>query len=93
MDVEAEIRDLKRRVGELEGSFTFLNQQVRAVHTDLLQFQKAVMPRLDGLEQAVRSLRHDLPHIVAGAIGEAQRSLRDDLPSIIANAVGEILRR
>ena len=30
MDVEGEIRDLKRRVGELEGGFGFLTQQVRA---------------------------------------------------------------
>ena len=29
MDVEGEIRDLKRRVGELEGGFGFLTQQVR----------------------------------------------------------------
>jgi hypothetical protein len=29
MDVESEIRDLKRRVGELEGSFGFRTAQVR----------------------------------------------------------------
>ena len=28
MDLEAEIRDLKRRVGELEGSFGFLTRQI-----------------------------------------------------------------
>ena len=29
MNVEAEIRDLKRRVSEIEGSFGFLTQQVQ----------------------------------------------------------------
>ena len=36
MDVEAEIRDLKRRVSEIEGSFGFLTQQIKGVHKDLL---------------------------------------------------------
>jgi hypothetical protein len=40
MDVEAEIRDLKRRFGELEGSFPFLTGQLRDVHRDLLGFQQ-----------------------------------------------------
>jgi hypothetical protein len=31
---------LKRRVGELEGSFGFLTQQVGAVHKDLLVFEE-----------------------------------------------------
>ena len=40
MNVEAEIRDLQRRVGELEGSFGFLTQQIKSVHKDLLGFQE-----------------------------------------------------
>jgi hypothetical protein len=39
MNIEAEIRDLKRRVGEIEGSFGFLPQQIKSVHKDLLTFQ------------------------------------------------------
>ena len=39
MNVEAEIRDLKRRVSEIEGSFGFLTQQIKSVHKDLLAFQ------------------------------------------------------
>lgn len=34
MNVEAEIRDLKRRVSELEGSSEFLTQQVKGGHKD-----------------------------------------------------------
>jgi predicted nuclease with TOPRIM domain len=50
MNVEAEIRDLKRRVGELEGSFGFLNDQVKAVHRDLLAFQEKTEERFDQID-------------------------------------------
>ena len=80
MDVEAEIRDLKRRVGE--GSFGFLTQQVKAVHRDLLTFQARteerfkkvdgrfdkVDGRLDRVESEVRGLRKDMPGIVSDAV-------------------------
>jgi hypothetical protein len=39
MNIEAEVRDLKRRVSELEGSFWFLTQKIKAVRKDLLAFQ------------------------------------------------------
>lgn len=87
MDIEAEIRDLKRRVNELEASFVFLTNQVKAVHTDLLEFQKdfqsfrqdvlefqkTTSSRFDGMDQALKSLRHDLPDIIAGAVGDVLR--------------------
>jgi predicted nuclease with TOPRIM domain len=50
MNVQAEIRDLKRRVGELEGSFGFLNDQVKAVHRDLLAFQEKTEARFDQID-------------------------------------------
>ena len=50
MDVEGEIRDLKRRVGELEGGFGFLTQQVRAVHLDVLNFQDQTNRRFDKMD-------------------------------------------
>jgi predicted nucleic acid-binding Zn-ribbon protein len=81
MDVEAAIRDLQRRVGELEGSFEFLTKQVKAVHRDVLEFREAVEGRFDGLEGTMER-RFDqvdhrlaaLPEIITGAIGEALRS-------------------
>jgi hypothetical protein len=90
MDVEAEIRDLKRRMGELEGSFGFLTRQVGAVHTDLLEFEKKteqnfknvdqrfdqVDKRLDRLEQDVRGLRADMPEIVGDTMREVLREQR-----------------
>jgi predicted nucleic acid-binding Zn-ribbon protein len=87
LNVEAEIRDLKRRVGELEGSFGFLTQQVKAVHKDLLAFEEKtegsfkqvderfnqVDRRFDRLEQKVDGLAKVLPSIVGDAIREANR--------------------
>ena len=70
MDVEAEIRDLKRRVDELESSFQFLSMQVRGIHKDLLEFREETTRRFDRLEHEVRSLRHDLPEIVGSAVRE-----------------------
>jgi archaellum component FlaC len=94
MDVEAEIRDLKRRVGELEGSFSFLTQQVQGVHRDLLGFQEQtnqrfdkvdgrfgkVDGRLDGVESEVRGLKAEV------------RGLREELPSIVGDVMREVLR-
>jgi len=77
MDVEAEIRDLKRRVSELEGSFGFLTEQVKNVHKDLLAFEARteqrfdrVDSRLDRVEGEVRGLRADMPGIVGDAVRE-----------------------
>jgi hypothetical protein len=90
MDVEAEIRDLKRRDGEFERGFGFLVRQVRDVHKALLTFHarteafqartekefKNVNGRLDRVEKEVRGLRKDLPGIVGDAMREAQRGPR-----------------
>jgi predicted nucleic acid-binding Zn-ribbon protein len=80
MNVEAEIRDLKRRVSELEGSFGFLTQQIKGVHRDLLAFQAKteqgfdkVNGRLDRMEKEARDLRKDLPGIVGSTMREVLR--------------------
>jgi hypothetical protein len=82
MNIEAEIRDLKRRVSEIEGSFGFLTQQIKTVHKDLLAFQTKteqefehvngridkVDGRLDQLDRGLRGLRTDMPKIVSTAL-------------------------
>jgi archaellum component FlaC len=80
MNVEAEIRDLKRRVGELEGSFGFLMEQVKGIHRDLLGFQEMTEQRFDGIESEI------------GAVKVEVRTLRDDLPEIVGDAVRSVLR-
>lgn len=83
MNVEAEIRDLKRRVSEIEGPFGFLTQQIKGVHRDLLAFQAKTEQRFDNVdgrlervEKGIRSLREDMPGIVSGAMREVQREQR-----------------
>ena len=83
MDVEAEIRELKRRVSELEGSFGFLTRQIQGVHKDLLSFEEKTDKKLrehdtrfDGLEQDVRGLRTDMPKIVGDTMREVLRAQR-----------------
>jgi uncharacterized protein (DUF3084 family) len=87
MNVEAEIRDLKPRVSELEGSFGFLTEQVKIVHKDLLAFEAKteqrfekvdrrfdqVDQRFDRLENKVDGLVKALPGIVVDAVREANR--------------------
>lgn len=78
MDVEAEIRDLKRRVGELQVGFGFMTNQIRDVHRDLLGFQQKtetwqrnpdgrfdrIGGRLDHLEGKVDELPRALAEVV-----------------------------
>ena len=80
INVEAEIRELKRRVSELEGSFGFLTKQVQGVHKDLLRFEEKTDKKLrehdgrfDRLGQDLKGLRTDLPKIVGDAMREANR--------------------
>jgi hypothetical protein len=91
MDVEAEIRDLKRRVGELEGSFGFLTRQVGDVHKDLLRFEEKTDKKLhehDG--------RFDLIETrLGGRIEKVEtelRGLRTDLPKIVGDTMREVNR-
>jgi predicted nucleic acid-binding Zn-ribbon protein len=90
MDVEAEIRDLKRRVGELEGSFGFLTRQVQSVHKDLLEFEErteqkfqSVNNRLDRIDGKIDALDRKIDAKVDG--------LRRDLPGIVGDTMREVL--
>jgi hypothetical protein len=74
MDTEAEVRDLRRRVGVIENSFIFLTQHMKAFHKDLLAFQARtdqrlakLDSRLDMVERRIRGLREDMPGIIRDA--------------------------
>ena len=91
MDVEAEIRDLKRRVSEIEGSFGFLTEQVKSVHKDLLRFEEKTDRKLkehdgrfDRLETKIDSVDRKIDTKVDG--------LAKDLPGIVGNEVREAFR-
>ena len=85
MDVESEIRDLKRRVGELEGSFGFLTGQVRDVHRSLLSFQEETGERLDRVAQKVDGVDRRVDGPDRKVDGLDQRF--DELPRALAEVV------
>jgi hypothetical protein len=97
MNIEAEIRDLKRRVGELEGSFAFLSQQLQGVHRDLLAFQaktEQALEQINGRIDQVKDQVNGRIDRVDGRIDMVDRGLRElraDLPKIVGDAVREAL--
>jgi hypothetical protein len=94
MDVEAEIRDLKRRVSEPEGSFGFLTRQIKGVHKDLLAFQARTEQRFDKVEGRLDKIdgRHDKADGRLDRVERGLCGLREDLPGIVGSAVREGLR-
>jgi predicted nucleic acid-binding Zn-ribbon protein len=88
INVEAEIRDLKRRVSEIEGSFGFLTRQVQNVHKDLLEFEEkteqrfnTVDQRFDRLEGKVDALNRKIDTKIDG--------LTKSLPGIVSDALSD----
>ena len=94
MNVETEIRDLKRRVGELEGGFGFLMQQVRGVHRDLIGFQEETKAHFEGLDRDIAVLKADVVVLKADVttIKIDLKQLREDMPGIVGNVMREVLR-
>jgi hypothetical protein len=86
MNIEAEIRDLKRRVSEIEGSFGFLTQQIKSVHKDLLAFQAKTEQRFEHVNGRIDKVDGRLDHIDRGL-----RGLRTDMPKIVGNALRDVL--
>src|SRR5438477_8749863 len=80
-------RTLKRGVGEIEGSFGFLTQQIKGVHKDLLTFQARTEQRFDKVEQRFDKVEGRLDRLEKGG-----RSLREDLPNMVGKVMREVLR-
>jgi len=94
LNVEAEIRDLKRRVSELEGSFGFLTNQVKGVHRDLLAFQEKTEQRFDRIDGRFGQVDGRLDK-VEGRLDHVEKSVKDlrhDMPGIVGDAMREVLR-
>jgi hypothetical protein len=94
MDVEAEIRELKRRVGELEGTFGFRTGQVRDVHRSLLSFQEETNTRFDRVDARFDGVEGRLDRVEdeVRLVKDDVRRLREDLPGIVGGAVREAMR-
>ena len=89
MDYDAEIRDLKRRVGELEGGFGFLTNQVRDVHRDLLGFQQATEQRFDSVDRRFDKLDQKVDRL-DGRMENLDAKV-DALPHALAETMREVL--
>ncbi len=98
MNVEAEIRDLKRRVSELEGSFGFLTQQVRTVHKDLLAFEEKTEQRFKNVDRRFDRLEGKVDRLEGKVDGLDRKidskvdGLAKALPRIVGDAVREANR-
>jgi len=97
MNVEAEIRDLKRRVSELEGSFGFLTEQVKTVHRDLLAFEEKTERRFDKVDGRLDKVDGRLDRLeskldsVDRKIDTKIDGLTKSLPGIIGDTMREVL--
>ena len=94
MDVEAEIRDLKRRVSELEGSFGFLTRQVGDVHKDLLAFEARTEVRFEQVDSKLREHdgRFDRLESKVDGVDRNVDGLARSLPRVVADTMREVLR-
>lgn len=82
MDVEAELKELKRRVSDLEGAVNVLAGQMRTIQPQLEAFMSSagkrfddaerqmdrIVSRLDTVNTQVWCLRDDLPHLIRDAL-------------------------
>jgi hypothetical protein len=81
MDVHDEIRDLKRRVGDLEGVVSVLTGQLSRVHPDLVLLQRQTSSSFERVEGVMGRLVTRLD-----TVNNQVWSLRDDLPAILGEA-------
>ncbi len=82
MDVESEIMDLKRRVGDLEGAVNVLTGQVAKVDPHLVALSTKYEGRFDKIEELVGKTNSRLD-----LLNTQMWSLRDDLPALLAEGV------
>jgi predicted nucleic acid-binding Zn-ribbon protein len=87
MNVEAEIRELQRRVSEIEGSFAFLTRQMQGVHKDLLSFEARTEERFKMVSE-----RFDRVDGKIDAVERKVDGLAEALPGIVGDAVREVFR-
>ena len=98
MNVEAEIRDLKCRVSEPEGScgegtFGFLVRQISTFHKDLLAFREKTEQRFDRIDAKFDRMggRFDKIDSRLDHIDRSDCELRTDMRKIVGDTVREVL--
>ena len=94
MDLEAEIRDPKRRVSEIEGSLGFLTEQIKSVHKNLLAFQARTEEKFDKIDERFDKVddRFDTVDGRLDRVERGVRGLREEMPAIVGDAMRTVLR-
>ena len=82
MDIEFEIRDLKRRVGDLEGAVNVLASRMQAARPELEALRSHCNGRFDNIDAQISKVVQHLD-----TLNTQTWSLRDDLPEMIAAAL------
>ena len=77
MDIESEIEDLKRRVGDLEGTVSVITARIGNVPPELVALQQLTSCRFDGVDAAMNRFVSRLDNM-----NTQVWSLRDDLPEL-----------
>lgn len=82
MDLDAELKDLKRRVDDLEGAVSLLAGKMRGIEPQLRAFNEEAARRFDLAE-------HKMDRIVQrlDTMNTQVWSLRDDLPDLVRRAL------
>jgi hypothetical protein len=85
MDVEREISDLKRRVGDLEGAVSVLTGHLGKVHPELLSLSSTAKVRFDTVDSLMHRVFDRLD-----TMNTQVWALRDDLPDLVSKAVRKV---
>ncbi|MBA4173517.1 MAG: hypothetical protein C0511_12935 [Hyphomicrobium sp.] len=86
MDVEDEIRQLRQRVGDLEGAVNLLNGQMSSLHPDLVKLNDLAVKNFDAIDVTLARFMKRLDSMNTQVWG-----LRDDLPQLVGEAVRKAL--
>lgn len=84
MDIETEIEELKRRVGDLEGAVNVLSGRLSQVHPEIVALGRGTERRFDTVETLMGQLVSRLDLMNTQVWG-----LRDDLPGMISQALSD----
>ncbi len=85
MDLEKEVKDLKRRVdlaetrlSQLEGQFGFISAQLKDIQLYMHGRFDDIDRKIDGVNGKIDALRNELPQIIASAVGGVMREHGND---------------
>lgn len=82
MDIENEIRLLKRRVDDLEGAVNVLSGHLGSIGPEVADLKSVSVERFDTVDETMRRLSQRLD-----TMNTQIWSLRDDLPALLGEAL------